>query len=533
MRSGFGSAGASPSRPQDGPSEGEAPADPCGCPAPKQDVHYAVQSHEDSELTMSTKTIFACRFFLIAGLVALAGADCMLAEEPPETRPNIIFIYADDMGWTGSSVEMIQGDEATKSDFYQTPNLEKLAKRGMVFSQAYSPGPMCTPSRAGVLTGLTPAELRITTPGGGRTDSSKKVLTPRASTQLPRDLATTGSTLQAAGYATALLGKWHIGHRDDAGAHGFDLHDGPTQNDSNGTDEDPKAIVSLTRRGIEFMEKNANAGKPFFLQLSHYAVHSPIQSRPSSIDKFNAASSGRIHRDSNYAGMTWDLDTSLAQITEAVQRLGIAENTYIVFMSDNGAQGNRRKPNNTPLFAGKGTLYEGGIRVPLVIVGPGVETGYCGQPVSGTDLFATFAAWIGVEVESQESEDLTPLFTGRQSEFRRRKALFFHYPHYGKGAQTPQTALVAGDWKLLRDWETGTDQLFDLKNDIGESNDVSAKNAERFESMVESLEARLKETDAQLPTKNLNYDSNSDSNGDRGSRRGAGRGRGRGRSGGR
>ena len=138
-----------------------------------------------------------------------------------------------------------------------------------------------------------------------------------------------------------------------------------------------------------------------------------------------------------------------------------------------------------------------------------------------------------MEVESQESEDLTPLFTGRQSEFRRRKALFFHYPHYGKGAQTPQTALVTGDWKLLRDWETGTDQLFDLKNDIGESNDVSAKNAERFESMVESLEARLKETDAQLPTKNLNYDSNSDSNGDRGSRRGAGRGRGRGRSGGR
>ncbi len=422
-------------------------------------------------------------------------------------KPNIVFIYADDMGWTGTSAEMIKSDPDTRSDFYQTPNLEKLAANGMVFSQAYSPAALCTPSRAAVLTGKTPAELHITTPGSGKTDSTKKVLTPRPAMQLPADIPTVGTMLQEAGYSTALLGKWHLGRSDHAGNHGFDLHDGSTENQSKGTAEDPKEIFSLTERGIEFMEKNVKAGKPFYLQLSHYAVHSPIQSRPESLEKFKKLPSGGIHIETDYAGMTWDLDESIGQILATLKRLKIADTTYVVFMSDNGAPGNRRKPNNTPLSFGKGTLYEGGIRVPLIISGPGLKTGYCGEAVSGTDLFATFAAWAGAKTKSGESANLSPLLKGKA--FKRKSPLLFHYPHYGQGpTQKPQSALVDENYKLLKDYESGICQLFDLSKDIAEKNDLSSKLPEKSEAMKKQLEERLKETDAQLPTANPDYDPN-------------------------
>ncbi len=306
-------------------------------------------------------------------------------------KPNIVFIYADDMGWTGTSVEMIEGNAETRSDFYQTPNLEKMAARGMVFSQAYSPGPMCTPSRVGVLTGKTPAEMHITTPGGGRPDNTKKLTTPRIASGLPDDIPTVGTILKAEGYATALLGKWHIGRGDHAGNHGFDVHDGSTENHSNGNSADPKEIFSLTERGIRFLEESVKAGNPFYLQLSHYAVHIPIQSLPESIKRFEKEDPGKIHNDALYAGMTWDLDVSLDLIFQALERLQITDNTYVVFMSDNGAVGNRRKANNAPLQAGKGSLYEGGIRIPFIVTGPGIKAGYCDEAVSGTDLLATFA----------------------------------------------------------------------------------------------------------------------------------------------
>ncbi|MEI6891533.1 MAG: sulfatase [Pontiella sp.] len=429
------------------------------------------------------------------------------------TQPNIVFIYADDMGWTGTSVEMIQGDSNTRSDFHQTPQLEKLAATGLIFSQAYSPGPLCTPSRAGVLTGQNPAELHITTPGGGQADSSNQVSTPQTATRLPDDIPTLGTLLQAEGYATALLGKWHIGRSDHAGNHGFDLHDGSTANANHGTAEDPKEIFSLTERGIQFMEAQVKAGKPFYLQLSHYAVHSPTQARPASEERFKQLPSGEIHIDTDYAAMTWDLDASLAHLFQALERLKIVDHTYIVFMSDNGAAGNRRKPNNTPLFAGKGTLYEGGIRIPLIISGPGIHSGYCPEPVSGTDLFATFAAWAGAEIESTESEDLTPLLTGKEADFKRDLDLLFHYPHYGIGPiHKPQTALISKPWKLLKDWETDSYQLFDLSKDIGESTDRSTQEPDRFKEMVRLMNQRLTAIGAQLPEENPDYDPSTQQN---------------------
>ncbi|MGL6260820.1 sulfatase [Vibrio sp. WXL210] len=426
------------------------------------------------------------------------------------SQPNIVFIYSDDMGWTGSSVEMMENNPATKSDYYQTPNLERLAAKGMVFSQAYSPGPMCTPSRAGVLTGLTPAQLHLTTPGSGRTKESKKLLTPSPRQSLPKDVPTIGSVLKQQGYATALLGKWHIGRSSHAGMYGFDLHDSSTQNDAKGTSRDPKEIFSLTQRGIEFIEQSVAAQSPFFLQISHYAVHSPIQSRPSSMDKFESLTAGRVHQQADYAAMTWDLDASLDLLYESLERLEITDKTYIVYMSDNGAAANQRKPNNSPLYAGKGSLYEGGIRVPLIISGPGVKVGYSAESVSGTDLLATFSSWAGARVDLSESEDLTPILEGRTQDFQRRHDLLFHYPHYGRGRlQVPQSALVAGQWKLLKDWEKGSYQLFNLDEDLGEKNDLAKQETERLESMIEAMETRLTMTEAQLPTENTAHSSGS------------------------
>ncbi|GAA4885672.1 sulfatase [Ferrimonas pelagia] len=459
---------------------------------------------------MNTRTLIPS---LSVVAIAMAGATAHAEQAHSDTSaaprsPNIVFIYADDMSWTGSSVAMIQGDPSSRSDFYQTPNLEALAATGMVFSNAYSPGALCTPSRAGLLTGQTPAQLRITTPGRGKVDDSRKVLTPQPTTQLPPSITTIGTALKTQGYATALLGKWHIGREDHAGRFGFDQHDEATQNDNQGTPQDPKEIFSLTQRGIEFIEQSVNANQPFYLQISHYAVHSPTQSRPESRDKFNALAAGQYHSDPDYAGMTWDLDTSLAPLLQALDDLGISDNTYVVFSSDHGAPGNRRNPYNAPLFGGKGSLYEGGIRVPLIISGPGVNIGYSDKNVSGTDLFATFASWAGAKVDAPESEDLTPLLTDNDDKFQRRHALLFHYPHYGRGSQTPQTALIADQWKLLRDWEQGSDQLFNLKEDIGETQDLADKEPKTLAKMIALMDARLTNIEAQLPIPNSDYDPN-------------------------
>ncbi|HEY5652780.1 MAG TPA: sulfatase-like hydrolase/transferase [Pontiella sp.] len=435
-----------------------------------------------------------------------SSAVASVSELSPNTsKPNIIFIYADDMGWTGTSIEMIQNNPETKSDFYKTPNLEKLASQGMVFSQAYAPGPMCTPSRVGILTGKTPAEMHITTPGNGKSDSSKQLITPQFSPNLP-NIPTIGTMLKREGYTTALFGKWHIGSNDHAGNHGFDAHDGSTGNKTNGTNEDPKEIFSLTERGIQFMTDCVKSGTPFYLQLSHYAVHTPTQSRPESINKFENSIAGKIHNQANYAGMTWDLDESIGQVLQALENLHISDNTYVVFMSDNGAPGNRRKPNNSPLFAGKGSLYEGGIRIPFIINGPDIKTGYCTEAVSGTDLFSTFAAWAGAETEPDESVSLIPLLQNKTDLFKRTHALLFHYPHYGKGPeQKPQTALIVSNWKLLKDWETNTYQLFDLSNDLEEKNDLSKSNEVKLGEMIQLMDQRLSETQAQLPIQNPDY----------------------------
>jgi arylsulfatase A-like enzyme len=428
-------------------------------------------------------------------------------------KPNFVFILTDDMGWTGTSVEMSDRLAESKSDFYKTPNIEKLANQGMRFSRAYSPAALCTPSRAAILTGKTPAELHMTTPGGGRTQSYQKLAGPMHVKDLPSSETTIAEALKKAGYATAHLGKWHLGH-GEPGEHGFDLHDGSTGNNAPDDKNGPKDVFGITERAGEFMTEQAREGKPFYLQLSHYAVHMPVEALDASKEKFSRLPQGDRHSDIDYAAMTYDLDASIGTLLNKLEELKLTDNTYVVFMSDNGAGGNPRRPQTAPLKGGKGNFYEGGIRVPLIVRGPGIEANSSSnENVIGSDLFPTFSEWAGVSaIEEIEGSSLVPLLTGKPASFQRQeKSLLFHYPHYGQGpAQKPQSAVIVGNYKLLRDLETETVQLFDLEKDLSEKNDLAQTMPGKADELEKLLNKRLQEVDAQMPTTNQDYDPEAD-----------------------
>ena len=423
-------------------------------------------------------------------------------------KPNFVFIFADDMGWTGTSVEMIPGDARTKSDYYLTPNLEKLAEQGMRFSAAYAPAAMCTPSRAAVLTGKTPAELHITNPGPGLGTIANKLRPPTQLREFPDYEVSIAEILKPAGYASAYFGKWHLG-QGNPGQHGFDVHDGSTSNGTPGNEpaDNPKDIYGLNKRAMAFMKENVEAEKPFYVQLFHYAVHGPTAAHPDSQSKFQKLQTGKRHSDAPYAGMTWDLDVSIGTLMEEIESLGIADNTYVVFLSDNGAGG---RQNNAPLNGGKSTLFEGGIRVPMIIAGPGIPANsHSAVSVTGCDLFPTFCEWAGVDVDHKiDGSSLTSLLSGKTKTLERHvSSLLFHKPHYGRGpTQTPSTAIIAGDYKLIRDYETNQHYLFNLAKDLGESKNLATSDPDRLEAMVAMMDERLASVNAQMIVPNPDYD---------------------------
>lgn len=444
-------------------------------------------------------------------------------------KPNIIFILADDQGWNGTSVQMHPDIPNSKSDFYRTPNIEKLASRGMRFSHAYSPGPKCSPTRASLQTGKSPAQLRMTDTGRGRpaTASQRLVLPPHSST-LSTEEITIGETLKNAGYSTAWFGKWHLGG-DGPGAHGYDESDGPTGNaDGNTNDpQNPKDIFGISERGMAFMEKNVKVGKPFYLQLWHYAVHGPVQSRHETEQAYAARPAGQTHQSTSFAGMTEDLDTGVGMILDKVEELSISDNTYIIYMSDHGAG---RLSSNAPLNRGKGTLWEGGMRVPLIVSGPSVKSGvFCNVPTVGWDLFPTFCELAGVDKplpKGLEGVSLKPLFeTGRGNVDRAGKQIAFHFPHYGK--ESPQSTITIEGFKLIKFYDTNELHLFDLQNDIGEQNDLAKKNPDKTTTLHQRLNNYLTSVNAGMPSSNPDFDTNAVAQaGGRSGRRGAGGGRG-------
>ncbi len=447
------------------------------------------------------------RVFLKAAVAfssaALAGK--AFAKTAP-AKPNIIFILADDMGWMDLG--------CYGSDFYETPNTDKLASEGMRFTDAYAACPVCSPTRASIMTGKYPARLHLTDFIAGKKAPFNKLKLPEWTKYLPNEEETIAERLKSAGYSTACIGKWHLSgrgnERDDATlpeAQGFDVvQDFPGSNMKNG---DPKSIYGITEKSLEFIESNKT--NPFFLYMSHHAVHLKLEARDEMIEKYKEKKPGRRQDNVVYAGMVEHLDDSVGQVVSKLDELGIADNTIVFFFSDNGAfswlRGGQRPSNNEPLKWGKGSLYEGGIRVPLIVRWPGaVKPGTtCGVPVSSVDFYPTILEMTHTPDKSKHIVDglsITSLL-GESGKLPKRD-IFWHYPHYHH--TTPGSAIRSGDFKLIEYLEDGKLELYNLREDIGEKHDLSSKLPETTKKLKAKLDAWRQSVGAQMCPPNPDYD---------------------------
>ena len=421
----------------------------------------------------------------------------------PKQKPNFIFILIDDLGWSNSSQLMDGRIANSKSDYYETPQIEKLASKGIRFSNGYAPCAICCPTRRSIQFGQTPARQ------GDILFPEKYNPTKNNVTSIPQLLKSISPL-----YRTAHYGKWDLRAKIFPEDLGYDESDGDTGNnngDMNSTKEtkwtdlfindDPKRIESLTERALNFMTRQARSGHPFYLQVSHYATHVDIQTTKASINKFNAKTKGTIHNNAGFAGMLENVDASIGKILDKIEQLKISENTYVILMADNGAvasfppvknkfelpPSNKPQTNSYPLRGGKWTLYEGGIRVPFMVIGPGIKAGSQSNiPVTGWDILPTISDLAGNTKSLSENIDGTSFKSILKNErteklIRKKDELIFHY--YGQD----HSAIRMGDYKLIKFWKTKKIELYNLKEDLSELNDLSKVQPEK----VKELEARL------------------------------------------
>lgn len=461
----------------------------------------------------SNKIIFGVKLLLIALLVF--GSNLYAQTK----SPNIIVILTDDQGWGATSVSIDNTIEESSSDFIRTPNLESFAEGGTIFSNAYASHPNCSPTRASLLTGKSPAQLRFTDIVGRDTGplyEGNFLIPPMHISQLPDEEVTIAEWIKQhkPEYRAAHFGKWHVG-REGPTFHGFDAGDGPTANDEGreSIHDNPKRMVGITDRGNEWMEAQVSEGNPFYLQISHYAVHLSMEYHPETLEEVSTWPKGKRHQHERFAAMTKDLDTSIGRLLNKVQELGIEDNTYIIFTSDNGTYPTENPTNiNGPLHGWKATLWDGGIRVPFIVNGPGIGTGQIDQPVISYDIFPTICDWLNIEElpdDRLEGGSIVPLLdTGGKTKVKRsRDFIVFHWPHYQlqKGSH-PVSAIRDGNYKLLKFYETGDLHLYDLEQDYSESRNIAQVKPEVTKELHRKLKRYLNEVGAGLPVVNLNYD---------------------------
>ncbi len=470
--------------------------------------------------------------------LAVVAAGCL--ESDSVDQPNVVLIIIDDLGWTDVG--------AYGSTFYETPNIDRLAASGALFTQFYAASSVCSPTRASIMTGKYPARLHLTNWIGG--EQKGKMLPAEYIRQLPLEEMTVGEVLKKAGYATGFIGKWHLGEEPYYPEfQGFDVNVAghaagqpgsyffPYENErlpwSNVPDlEDGKDGEYLTDRltdeALDFIE--ANRGQPFFLVMSHYAVHTPLQAKPEASSRFESKATSlpqpslpefvaegpsattKTRQDhAVYAAMVESSDESVGRILDQLEELGLASNTAVVFVSDNGGlstlSGERtHMPTaNLPLRAGKGWLYEGGIRVPLIIRWPGVvDTAVTiAEPTISTDLYPTLLAIAGLTPEPQQHQDglsLAPLLT--QSGSIDRAAIYWHFPHYHGSGNVPSAAVRAGDFKLIEWLEDGEFELYNLLDDPGETKNLAEELPGKASELRSLLHGWRESMDARMPRQN-------------------------------
>ena len=453
-----------------------------------------------------------CLFLLGAASLPAAGRG----------RPNIVMIFADDLGWT--DVSYMYDRLGVRERFYETPNIDRLASEGMVFTDAYANAPNCAPSRACLMSGMYTPRHGIYTVGDPRRGNHKqRKLEPiENETVLADRFVTVAECLQDAGYVTATMGKWHLG--PDPTTQGFDIniagrewgspsgggYHSPLNYPNLTVKEKGKYLTDvLTEQANEFIEENKD--RPFFLYLTHYAVHTPIQAKDELAKKYQGKPKTPHHTNAKYAAMIESLDDSVGAVLAKLEELRLSENTLVVFFSDNGGFGGAT--SNHPLRGAKGMLYEGGIREPLVIKWPGVTKpgSSCSEPVIGFDLYPTFAEVAGAKVPLETKLDgrsLIPMLKDASHPLD-RVALYWHFPCYLQGngdphggpfRTTPAGAIRMGDWKLIEWFETGRTELYNLRDDISESKDLSKSQPEQHEKLMAAMQHWRKEVSAPIPT---------------------------------
>lgn len=443
------------------------------------------------------------RWLAFAAVLLLPAAG--RAAEP--TRPNIVLMLADDQGWNGTSVPMHPGVPGSKGYVYRTPNLEKLAAQGMRFSAAYAPAPVCSPTRISILTGRSPAALHWTK--AAPPEAGRKLIEPINVKAVAESEVTLAELLRDAGYATAHYGKWHIRGGGPA-RHGYDESDGDTGNEEafQFTDPNPVNIFGMVKSATAFMEKSKKAGKPFYVQMSWNALHAAGNANKATLAKYEKLNLGNEKRI-QVAAITEDLDTGVGALLKAINDLGLTGTTYVIYTSDNGAGGGGGAGRG-PLAGGKGDVYEGGIRVPFIVHGPGVKpNSWCHTRIVGYDFLPTFCEWAGVPAsklpKAIEGGSLAKVIAEGKGEVKRpREELVFHFPHYQ--GDTPHSAIIVGDMKLIRFCEDDRVVLFDLSKDLREQTDLSKKQPEQAEKLNKQLTDYLKAVSAQMPTPNPKYD---------------------------
>ena len=474
---------------------------------------------------------------LALGAAALA-APRRLAAATAAPRPNFLFFLVDDLGWRDLG--------CFGSPFYETPNVDRLAKQGMRFTDAYAACPVCSPTRASIMTGKYPVRTGITNflgaPQPDRWTGNTRLLPAPYATRMALEEVTLAEALKAGGYATFFAGKWHLGPEgywpedqgfdvnkggtDAGGPYGgnkyFSPYGNPRLADGPPGEHLPDRLATETADFIE-----ANKDRPFLAYLAFYSVHVPLMAREDLKKKYEEkakalASDGRqrfipeganqarqVQDHAVYAGMVEAMDLAVGKVLKKLEDLGLDRNTVVVFMSDNGglstAEGS--PTSNVPLRAGKGWLYEGGIREPMIVRWPGVAApgSACASPVTSTDFYPTFLEMAGLPPRPGQHVDgasFVPLLKGGRMD---RGPIYWHYPHYSNQGGSPGAAVRSGDWKLIEFFDGGRVELYNLREDIGEKTNLAKSNPAKVRELGDLLHAWQKVTGAKLPSPNPRY----------------------------
>lgn len=446
------------------------------------------------------------------------GTGLFAADSPP--RPNVVLIVADDLGFMDIGAN-------NPRTFYETPHLDMLAKTSVRFTNAYAACPVCSPTRASIMTGKYPQRTGITDYIGG-TKVGRLLPAPNKDA-LSLSEETIAERLRDASYATFFAGKWHLGTGDySPNGQGFgpglvgsgQFYYPPTKLPPPDSDDDPKTTDRIAEEAVKFIEDHRD--RPFFAYLPFLAVHTPIKARKTLVEKYEGKKKsappddwGRererkvrlVQNHPQYGAMLEQMDAAVGRVLATLDRMGIAERTIVIFTSDNGglSTSEGHPTSNVPLRAGKGWMYEGGIRTPWLIKAPGISAAVCVTPVVTMDLYPTILELAGLPLNREQHRDgvsLTPLLKGQPISSRK---LYWHYPHYGNQGGAPCGSVRDGDWKLIEWYEDGLVELFNLREDESETTNLAERHPDKVSELAAELAAWRLGVNAVMPLPNPEY----------------------------